>query len=86
MSVEIANATLLRECQRDLADVAGVVTTDLLDADESHTDGPLLEVVIAEGYARVPPRVLRTIAECDCGVRTARPQGSGASHRIVEVV
>ena len=39
-------------------------------------DTAVVEVVIAEGYARVPPRVLRRLAEHDCGIVDVSRQGT----------
>jgi len=68
----------------DLRALPGVVAVDVLDRDP-RIQRPLVEVVVGPGYERVPPRVLRTIADHDLGVRRTVPQGTGG-HFTVEVV
>lgn len=43
----------------------------------------VLEVVLLPGVDRVPPGVLRLLAEHDCGVQAVQPQGD---YLVVEVV
>lgn len=35
----------------------------------------VLEIVLGSGIDRIPPGVLRTLADHDCGIATAQPQG-----------
>lgn len=80
---EMIDPGQLHDAADDLAGLPGVLAADVLDRDP-RTQRPLLEVVAGPGYERVPPRVLRKIAEHDLGVRAVTPRPNG--HYVVEVV
>jgi hypothetical protein len=68
----------------DAIGLAGVLAADVLDRDP-RVDRPICELTVGPCYIRVPPRVLRRIAEHDLGVRRVQPQDVGG-HLTVEVV
>jgi len=53
----------------------GVEHVAITHVDPRVSDRRSLEVTHAAGYERVPPRVLRTLAEHDCGVVDVTRQG-----------
>jgi hypothetical protein len=63
----------LREVGQKALGVQGVAAVDVIEHD-SRTDGPLLELTVGAGYDRVPPRVIRCLADHDCGIRAVTPQ------------
>ena len=81
---EMVSKTEYDRAAEDLLGLAGVRAADVLDRDP-RADRPLLELTVGPGYLRVPPRVLRSIANHDLGVRSIQPQGANG-HLIVEVI
>lgn len=69
------------------AEVTVQTHTTVRDAqvvDSDHGATPqALEVVLEERVERVPPGVLRLLANHDCGISEVQPQGQ---HLIVEVI
>lgn len=59
------------------------VVQDAQVTDDRIDGGRRLEVVLTDHVKRVPPGVLRMLAECDCGIAGVQPQGSNL---IVEVI
>ena len=49
---------------------------------DQHDGHKALEIVLLERVDRVPPAVLRSLGEHDCGITLAQPQGD---HLVVEV-
>lgn len=67
-----ANADRTADTLRSLPGVRSVaITHPDVRVDERRS----LEVTIGEGYRRVPPRVIRVLAEHDCGVTDVSRQG-----------
>jgi len=81
---EMVDVQQYRDVATALRGLPGVVAVDVMERDP-RIQRPLVEVVVGPGYERVPPRVLRTIADHDLGVRRTVPQGTGG-HFTVEVV
>lgn len=52
-------------------------TTEGVDAVDLLAETRRLEVVVGPQYSRVPPRVLRVLADHDLGVESVTPQGDG---------
>lgn len=80
---EMIEPAQLHDAADDLAGLPGVVATDVLDRDP-RVQRPLLEITVGPRYERVPPRVLRKIAEHDLGTRSITPRPEG--HFVVEVL
>jgi len=59
----------------DLRALPGVEHVTITHADPRVDERRSLEVTHSAGYARVPPRVLRALAEHDCGVVDVTRQG-----------
>jgi len=65
---ETVHVEQYHECADDLAGLPGVRVVDVL-ANDGRLDRPCIEVTVGPGYERVPPRVLRIVAEFDFGTR-----------------
>jgi len=63
----------LREVGQKALGVTGVHAVDVVRHD-GRLDRPVLELTVGEGYDRVPPRVLRHLAEHDVGVYSIAPR------------
>lgn len=73
-----------------LSDVPGVIDTTVISNPNLTTQltgeyDHVLEPVVGPEYERVPPRVLRLLAECDCGIRDVTTRGE-PRHHVVEAV
>lgn len=75
----------LNAAKTTLAGVPGVIQVTLVETPNRAGQPAHLEVVCGPERERVPPRVLRILAECDCGIRDVSRQGDPA-HYIVTAV
>jgi hypothetical protein len=66
----------LRETGQRCLSLTGVQAADVL-TDDSRTESHVLELTVGPGYDRVPPRVIRVLAECDVGVYDTTPRPDG---------
>lgn len=67
-----AGAERLADALRELPGVREVTITH---ADQRHDERRTVEVFLPEQYDRVPPRVMRALAEHDAGLADVTPQG-----------
>lgn len=81
-AVEYTPVERLRQCGQACLGLSGVETADVLDVN-GRAPVPVLELVVAPGFERVPPRVLRTLAEWDCGVIDVTTRGQPAHFVVV---
>jgi hypothetical protein len=62
----------------------GVEAVDVIETDTRFADRrPTLEAVVTGAYRRVPPRVLRALAEADLGVWSVDRQAGGEAFIVV---
>ena len=73
MSVEAARRERYQRAARVLAEVTGVEAADVIEHDP-RLNRPSIEILVGPEYVRVPPRVLRAIAECDLGLWDSSPK------------
>lgn len=70
-----------------LSDVPGVIDTtvisnpNLITGEYDH----VVEVIVGPEYNRVPPRVLRALAESDCGIDDVTTRGNPTHHIITAI-
>jgi len=70
MSIQTANL------ERAVDDVRSHPTVhDARLVDRHRGEWRALELVLVPDVDRVPPGVLRALAECDCGISAVQPQG-----------
>jgi len=74
---ELVNAEQYDKFAGEVICIPGVRAADVI-RDDPRLDRPCVELVIGPGYERVPPRVLRKVAEFDFGTR---PDLSGSRGR-----
>lgn len=75
----------IEECataRLDIESLPGVISVSV-SQDDPRLDRNVLEITVAPGYDRVPPRVLRTLARHDFGIRDVTPRGEPAHLHIV---
>lgn len=80
MSAEPRPAGTHRAAAESLAALPGVVAVDVIAGDPA-LGGPVVELAVGPKYQRVPPRVLRTLAEHDLGIHEM--DRSGDYYRVV---
>lgn len=76
-----------RELERaadEIEAVTGVVAADFIHED-ARLGRPSIEIVIDPEYSRVPPRVLRKLAEHDLGLHDVAPRGMPRHFVVVAV-
>ena len=73
---EMASPDQYRRFADDVGALPGVVAADVLDRDP-RLQRPLCEVTVGPKYERVPPRVLRTVADYDLGLHDCSPRPEG---------
>jgi hypothetical protein len=77
----------VEECEAAAADLrllGGVEAVDVIERDPRFArDRPAVEVTVTGTYERVPPQVLRTLAEHDLGLWAADPRAGGDAFTVV---
>lgn len=81
---EHRTATDLETAADALRGRSGVAAVDVIEEDP-RLDRPAIEIVIEPGYDRVPPHILRALAEQDCGLHDVSPRGAPKHFVIVAV-
>lgn len=85
MSPQLRHIDDYEKCANRLRSLPGVEAVDV-NEDDPRVDGPLAECTIGPGFDRVPPRVLRTIADCDLGIDDVSTQGVEPTRYHVAVI
>lgn len=72
----------MRQAGQVLLGLPGVVDVDVLTTDV-RTGTPTLEICVGPDFDRVPPRVLRTLAEFDLGIDDVTTRGDPTHHVVL---
>ena len=75
MTADQIRAREARDLKTDLKALPGVVGVTVSTANPGVGERRTVRVTLAEGYFRVPPRVLRALTDRDLGIVDVSPQG-----------